>query len=101
MKITFGGTGFSLAKILIHVPLLEYGLIFSLVQSCVSHFILGHLENIHAETCTDFIVLLVEIFGDNPGKDLLTGVCIDRACDVHPYVKRLGKEGHEVGYKVL
>ena len=51
-------------------------------------FFTGHLECIHAETCTDFIILLVDLFGETPGRDLLTGVCIDRACDVHPYVKR-------------
>ena len=31
---------------------------------------------------------------------MLTGVCIDRACDVHPYVKRIGKEGHEVSFSI-
>ena len=60
----------------------------------------GHLENIQAETCTDFIILLLDIFGDYPGKDMLAGVCIDRACDVHPYVKRIGKEGHEVSFSI-
>ena len=69
----------------------------SRTESTVVLPILGHLENIQAETCTDFILLLLDIFGDYPSKELLTGVCIDRACDVHPYVKRIGNEGHEVG----
>ena len=56
----------------------------------------GHLECIHAETCTDFILLLIEIFGTSPGKDDLTGVAIDRACDVHPYLTRIGNEGSQV-----
>ena len=59
-------------------------------------YLTGHLECIHAETCTDFIILLVDLFGETPGRDLLTGVCIDRACDVHPYVKRIGMEGNKV-----
>ena len=39
---------------------------------------LGHLEAIHAETNTDFIVLLIQIFGTHPSRNDLTGVCIDR-----------------------
>lgn len=57
---------------------------------------LGHSECIHAETCTDFVLLLIELFGTTPGPDLLTGVAIDRSCDVHPYLRRIGKEGSEV-----
>ena len=39
------------------------------------------------------MVLLIELFGEKPGKDLLTGVVIDRACDVDPYTKeRLHKK---------
>ena len=33
---------------------------------------------IHAETCTAFLCLLVEIFGTNPENDELSGVAIDR-----------------------
>ena len=61
----------------------------------------GHLECIHAETCTDFILLLIEIFGKAPGKDDLTGVAIDRACDVHPYLTRIGNEGSQVVFSFL
>ena len=39
------------------------------------------------ETCTDFLVLLFDLFGDFPTPDQLSGICIDRACDVHPYCK--------------
>ena len=73
---------------------------------------IGHLECIHAETCTAFPLLLFELFGERPDSEVLTGVVIDRgnpteltyacvvilfslACDVHPYVKRIGDEGHE------
>ena len=57
---------------------------------------LGHLESVHAETCTDFLILLVDIFGDFPNDDDLSGIVIDRACDVHPYALRLGQEGHQI-----
>ena len=49
-------------------------------------------------TCTDFILLLIEIFGTAPEKCDLTGVAIDRACDVHPYLTRIGNEGSQVYY---
>lgn len=39
---------------------------------------LGHLECIHAETCTAFQLLLFEIFGERPDSKDLTGVVIDR-----------------------
>ena len=39
---------------------------------------MGHVEMIHAETCTAFVCLLIELFGTNPGSDTLTGVAIDR-----------------------
>ena len=51
---------------------------------------------LHLQTCTDFILLLIEIFGTAPGKDDLTGVAIERACDVHPYLTRIGNEGSQV-----
>ena len=35
------------------------------------------------------------MFGEDPSPDVLRGVVIDRACDVHPYCKRLGHEGHQ------
>ena len=56
---------------------------------------IGHLECLHAETCTDFVLLLIQLFGTEPGPDSLTGVAIDRSCDVHPYIRRIGKEGSE------
>ena len=56
---------------------------------------IGHTECLHAETCTDFVLLLIEMFGTRPGPERLTGVAIDRSCDVHPYIRRIGKEGSE------
>ena len=58
--------------------------------------VMGHMELVHAETCTAFVLLLIELFGETPQPSLLTGVLIDRACDVHPYVKRIGEEGSKV-----
>ena len=49
--------------------------------------------NYFLETCTDFVVLLLSVFGDAPPKEVLSGVCIDRACDVQPYVKVLHVPG--------
>ena len=57
---------------------------------------LGHVEMIDAETCTAFLCLLIELFGTSPKPEALSGVAIDRACDVHPYCKRLGQEGNQV-----
>lgn len=39
---------------------------------------LGHVECIHAETCTAFPLLLFELFGEKPDSKDLTGVVIDR-----------------------
>ena len=39
---------------------------------------------------------MFDLFGETPSQDALRGVVIDRACDVHPYCKRLGREGHQV-----
>lgn len=39
---------------------------------------LGHLECIHAETCTAFPLLLFELLGERPDSEVLTGVVIDR-----------------------
>ena len=58
--------------------------------------VMGHMELVHAETCTAFVLLLIELFGETPQPSQLTGVIIDRACDVHPYVKRIGSEGSKV-----
>ena len=39
---------------------------------------IGHCEAIHAETCTIFMVLLVDLFGCSPSSDLLTGcMCLN------------------------
>ena len=61
----------------------------------LSSFCLGHIECIRSESCTDFLTLLFDLFGEDPSQDVLKGVVIDRACDVHPYCKRLGLEGHQ------
>ena len=57
---------------------------------------LNHTEILHAESCTQFMTMLIEVFGTHPRPEELSGVCIDRACDVHPFAKRLGDEGNEV-----
>ena len=58
--------------------------------------VMGHMELVHAETCTAFVLVLMELFGETPQPSELTGVIIDRACNVHPYVKRMGLEGSKV-----
>ena len=40
--------------------------------------------------------MMVDTLGEKPGPEDLRGVCIDRACDVHPLVARLAREGNEV-----
>ena len=67
------------------------------------------MECISSESCTAFQLLLFELFGEFPDQHDLTGIVIDRgfrfllcfislklfkACDVHPYVKRVGEQGH-------
>ena len=39
---------------------------------------LGHQECIGSESCTGFILLLMELFGEKPPNSLLSGIIIDR-----------------------
>ena len=38
----------------------------------------GHMECIRSESCTDFLLLLFDIFGEEPSPDDLRGIVIDR-----------------------
>ena len=62
----------------------------SRTESTVVLPILGHLENIQAETCTDFILLLLDIFGDYPSKELLTGCALTGLVTCTPMLSVLG-----------
>ena len=42
----------------------------------LAHFTLPLLCGCFLQTCTDFILLLIELFGENPMPDQLTGVAI-------------------------
>ena len=68
------------------------------------------IEWVVLESCTDFLLCLFDLFGPRPSSDILRGVVIDRACDVHKYCKssncelnfdyndgfqRIGEEGDE------
>ena len=55
---------------------------------------------IHAETCTAFICLLIELFGETPGPDLLTGVAIDRGRN-EPKGNHLTIQGFQMGLYVF
>ena len=65
-------------------------------MACLSAYLLFFFGS---ETCTQFISLLVEIFGPDPDPDDIRGIVIDRACDVAFYCESLAKEGNEVCQK--
>ena len=55
---------------------------------------LGNYEMYTAESVSDILRYIVDLFGATP--HLLRGVGYDRACDLHPFIKRLAANGHEI-----
>ena len=57
------------------------------MQVFVKIFSSTNISLILSETCTSFVILIMEIFSERPKKDDLKAIIIDRACDVHPYIE--------------
>ena len=59
---------------------------------------LSHWEMYTAESLSHVFMCLVDLFGDN--LDELFGIVYDRACGLHPFIKRLAAEGNDVAIKL-
>ena len=55
---------------------------------------LSHYEMYTAESLSQVFICLVDLFELRP--ELLRGIVYDRACDLHPFVVRLAREGEGV-----
>lgn len=55
---------------------------------------LSHSEMYTSESLSDVFIQLVDIFGKDPHQ--LNAIVYDRACDLHPFLERIGKEGNLV-----
>ena len=57
---------------------------------------LSHWEMYTAESLSGVFLWLVDLFGEEPSPDYIKGIVYDRACDLHPFFKRLSREGNIV-----
>ena len=58
---------------------------------------LSHSEMYTSESCSDVFISPVDVFGLHPqSTDLISVVIYDRACDLHPFIKRLSREGNTI-----
>jgi len=64
---------------------------------------LSHWEMYTAESLSNVFLFLVDLFGQCPTANQITGIVYDRACDLHPFLKQLSKEGNEAAsnFKLL
>ena len=49
-----------------------------------------------AESLSGVFLWLIDLFGEQPSPDYIKGIVYDRACDLHPFFKRLSREGNVV-----
>ena len=70
---------------------------FYLFRSC--GILLAHYEMFSAESLSSVFTYLIDTFSTNPSSTDINGIVYDRACDLHPYLSRLGAEGNEVAMK--
>ena len=63
---------------------------------------LSHWEMYTHESLSSVFTYLVDLFGDNPAHHI-SGIVYDRACDLHPFVTRLAREGNNIAkqYEML
>ena len=54
---------------------------------------LCHSEMYTCESLSDVLLQLIDVFGEKPKQEDLRCIIYDRACDLHPFVRRLAKEG--------
>ena len=60
---------------------------------------LANFEMYTAESLSDVFTYLIDVFGENPSPLQLNGIVYDRACDLHPFLKRLQINGNDVASK--
>ena len=57
---------------------------------------LSHTELYTAESLSSVFSSLIDVFGNNPSKNEISGVVYDRSCDLKPCIHRLSEEGHGI-----
>ena len=57
-------------------------------------FRLAQYEMYTAESLSSIFVYLIDLFGNNPSSNVLQGIVYDRACDMHPFLQNLSKNGN-------
>ena len=57
---------------------------------------LSHSEMYTCESLSDVMLQLIDIFGEKPDANDLKAIVYDRACDLHPFVRRLSSEGNGI-----
>ena len=65
---------------------------FYIFRSCGVR--LSHWEMYTAESLSGVFLWLIDLFGESPSTNMINGIIYDRACDLHPFLKRLSKEGN-------
>ena len=60
---------------------------------------LANFEMYTAESLSDVFTYLIDVFGENLSPLQLNGIVYDRACDLHPFLKRLQINGNDVASK--
>ena len=62
---------------------------------------LGNYEMYVAESVSDVLTFLIDMFGSNPASSLIEGVAYDRSCDLHPFIVRLAANGNQIARNYL
>jgi len=62
---------------------------------------LGHYEMLTAESLSSLFSYLIDLFSQTPNDDQIKTIVYDRACDLHPYLDRLSREGNCVAGKYV
>ena len=55
---------------------------------------LANFEMYTAESLSSVFTYLLDLFGESPQPSDLSGIVYDRACDLHPFIERLHREGN-------
>ena len=55
---------------------------------------LSHSEMYTCESCSDVFIHLLDSFGLEPDPKYIRLIAYDRACDLHPFIARLSREGN-------
>ena len=60
---------------------------------------ISHWEIYTAESLSNVFLFLLDLFGEIPKPELISGIAYDRACDLHLFFKRLSSEGNATATK--